>query len=135
MKKTWKPRAAGISTIISGCIGIGIGLSAAFLGEAMGGMAGLAGMVGMAGSAAMAGIFAALGGAGIGIGVVALIAGIFTLKRRRWGFALTGAILATLYGGVLAMVATGSILAISFLGGVLGILAIIFVSKGKKEFS
>ena len=132
MKKTWKPTTAGILTIISGCIGIGIGLSAAFLGEAMGGMAELVGMVGMAGTA---GIFAALGGAGIGIGVVALIAGIFTLKRRRWGFALTGAILATLYGGVLAMVATGSILAITFLGGVLGALAIIFVSMGKKEFS
>jgi hypothetical protein len=98
-------------TIISGCIGIGIGIYVAVLGEVIGGMAGLAGMGGLAG------IFAALGCAAIGIGVVALIGGIFTLKRRLWGLALTGAILAILCGGVL------------------GILATIFVSKGRKEFA
>ena len=132
MKKTWKPTTAGILTIISGCFGIGIGVYVAVLGEFMGGMAGLAGM---AASAAMAGVFAALGGAGIGIGVVALIAGIFTLKRRRWGFALTGAILATSCVGVLGMLATDALLVILFCGGVLGILAIIFVSMGRKEFA
>ncbi len=132
MKKAWKPTAAGILTIISGCICIGIGVSAAVLREAMGGMAELVGIVGMAGTA---GIFAALGGAVIGIGVVALIAGIFTLKRRRWGFALTGAILATSCVGVLGMLATDALLVILFCGGVLGILAIIFVSMGKKEFA
>ena len=111
-------KAAGILTIISGCIGIGIGIYVAVLGEVIGGVAGLAGMGGLlAGMGGLAGIFAALGGAVIGIGVVALIGGIFALKRKAWGFALTGAILAI------------------FCGGVLGILATIFVSKRRKEFA
>jgi hypothetical protein len=50
-------------------------------------------------------------------GVVALVGGIYALKRRRWGLALAGSILAL------------------FTGGVLGLLSIIFVTLGKKEFA
>jgi len=110
-------KTAGILTIISGCIGICIGVYAAVLGKFMGGMAGLADMCGLAGMGGLAGIFAAFGGAAIGIGVVALIAGIFTLKRKAWGFALAGAICAL------------------FPVVPLGVLAIIFVSMGKTEFA
>ena len=107
-------KTAGILSIISGCIGIGIGVYVTVLGEVMGGMAGLAGMGELAGLIGIIGIF---GGAAIGIGIVALIGGIFALKRKLWGFALTGAILAILCGGIL------------------GILPTIFVSKRRSEFS
>ena len=50
-------------------------------------------------------------------GVLSLIGGIFALKRKNWGLALTGAIF-TLFPSML-----------------LGILAIIFVSITKKEFN
>ena len=66
-------------------------------------------------------IMGALGAAGIGLGIVAVIGGIFALRRRAWGLALTGAIL--------------SLPLMPPLGPVLGILSIIFVSKGKGEFS
>lgn len=48
------------------------------------------------------------------LGIIALVGGIYAIRRRRWGLALTGAILS--------------------LPGIMGILAIIFVSLGKKEF-
>lgn len=113
-------KAGGILTIIAGCVGIGIGAWLALMalplgvggaivggtvGPALGGLlAGLAGLVGMIGKAA------------IGLGVVALIGGIFTLRRRLWRLALTGAILA-----IICMLP-------------LGILATIFVSKSRREF-
>ena len=103
MQKTWKPTTAGILTIIGGVIGIGIGAFVATVGGLAGALAGLA-------------WFGAMGAPLIGIGIVALIGGIYAMRRRAWGFALTGAILAIICGGPL------------------GILATIFVSMGKKEF-
>jgi hypothetical protein len=50
------------------------------------------------------------------IGILSLVGGIFAVRRRSWGLALTGAI-AALFGGSL-----------------LGILAIVFVAMSKKEF-
>ncbi|MBE9477778.1 MAG: hypothetical protein IMY81_00870, partial [Chloroflexi bacterium] len=56
-------------------------------------------------------------GAGmIGVGTVAVVGGIYALRRKTWGFALAGTILATICSTPL------------------GILAIIFVSMGKREF-
>jgi hypothetical protein len=52
-------------------------------------------------------------------GIIALVGGIFAIRRKRWGVALAGAIL--------------SFPIIPF-GGILGLLAIIFVSLGKGEF-
>lgn len=104
MEKTWKPTTAGILTIIGGCIGIGIGALVAAIGEITGALAGLA-------------WFGAIGAPLIGMGVVALIGGIYAMKRKAWGFALTGAILAIICGGIF------------------GILAVIFVSKGRREFA
>ena len=105
MERTWKPTTAGILTIIAGCFGIGMGAWVT------------AGRAVMAELPGLGEILAAAGGAIIGLGIVALIGGIFALRRKVWGFALTGAILA----------------AICMLP--LGILAIIFVSMGRREFA
>jgi len=108
MEKTKKVTAAGIMNIISGCYGIGIGASFAFSGGLAGQMYGLGETL------------SAIGGGLIGLGVVALIGGIFALMRKVWGLALAG-----------------SILAIPLLpvGTVLGIISLVFVSKRKSEFS
>ena len=105
MERTWKGTMAGILTIIGGICGIAIGALVATLGSAF--------LWGIPGLELIAGIGAGI----IGIGVVALIAGIFTLRRKSWGFALAGAILAL------------------FPIIPLGVLAIIFVAMGKNEFS
>ena len=105
MERTWKGTTAGILTIIGGICGIAVGAILATVGTAF--------LLGVPGLELMAGI----GGGMIAIGVIALIGGIFTLRRKYWGFALAGAILAL------------------FPIIPLGVLAIIFVSLGKKEFS
>lgn len=104
MERTWKPTTAGILSIIGGICGIVIGAFVATIGEVAGALAGLA-------------WFGAIGAPLIGMGVVALIGGIYAMRRRAWGFALTGAILAIICGGIF------------------GILATIFVSMGKREFA
>ena len=104
MEKTWKPTTAGILTIIAGIGGIVVGAFVATIGAFAGALSGLAG-------------FGAIGAPLIGIGVVALIGGIYAMRRRAWRFALTGAILAAICMAPL------------------GILAIIFVAMGKREFA
>ena len=104
--KTWKPTVAGIMTIISGCYGIGIGATVSTAGSLAGLFTGLEWLAGI--------------GAGlIVMGVIALIGGIFALRRKVWGFALAGAILS------LPLLPAGT---------ALGILSIIFLSKSKGEF-
>ena len=105
MERTWKGTTAGVLTIIGGICGIAIGAIIATLGSAF-----LWGIPGLE-------LIAGIGGGIIAIGVIALIGGIFTLRRQSWGFALAGAILAL------------------FPIIPLGVLAIIFVSMGKDEFS
>jgi len=104
MEKTWKGTTAGILTIIGGIVGIiagALALAATTIAAALTGMFGLE----------------AIGGGLLAMGIIALIAGIVTMRRKLWGFALAGAILAM------------------FPIIPLGVLAIIFVSMGKKEFS
>lgn len=105
--KTWKPTTSGILLIVAGCYGIGIGAAVTTMG-------GIAGMI--------TGLewLAAIGGGLIAMGVVALIGGIVSLKRRVWGLALAGAILS---------------LPLLPVGTVMGILSIIFLTKSKGEFS
>ena len=105
MERTWKGTTAGILTIIGGICGIAIGAIVATVGSAF--------MLGIPGLEMIAGI----GGGMIATGVIALIGGIFALRRKAWGFALAGAILAL------------------FPIIPLGVLAIIFVAMGKNEFS
>ncbi len=103
MERTWKTITAGILTIIGGIIGIVAGSIAL----------GITTLVALA-----TGMFGlgAIGGGLLALGIIALIGGILTLKRKVRRMALAGAICAL------------------FPIVPLGVLAIIFVSKGKKEF-
>jgi len=105
MERTWRARWAGILTIIAGCFGIGFGATAATFLELISEFA------------EMPGLGAMIGAPLIVVGIIALIGGIYTLRRKAWGFALTGAILAC------------------FCFPPLGVLAIIFVVMGRREFA
>jgi len=120
MEKTWKPTTAGILTIIAGALNLIAGIV----------VAALSGLVGwVLGSLPMwypgfeaidiAPNLAAIGIPLIILGIVAIIGGIYAIKRRVWGLALAGAICALFPPPVI----------------VLGILSIIFVALGKKEFA
>jgi len=104
MVKTWKPTVAGILAIIAGALGVIIGVLFAT------GVGLLGGIFGMGWLSA---IFAPL----IVFGIIAIVGGIYALLRRIWGLALAGSICALIGPWFL-----------------LGILAIIFVSLGKREF-
>ena len=106
MEKTWKPTTAGILTIIAGALNLIAGIVVAGLGETIGLLAGFWGM-------------GAIGAPLIVIEIISIIGGIFAIRRNIWGLALAGAICALFPPPVI----------------VLGILAIIFVAMGKKEFA
>ena len=114
MEKTWKPTVAGILTIIAGFLGllIGIGLAVGF------GLVGI--MIGII-PGFPGGLLALIGIPGIILSIIAIVGGFYALRRRLWGLALAGAICALLF-------------TLPFLGWILAILAIIFVSLGKGEF-
>ena len=151
MAKTWKPTVAGLLCIISGIIGVIPGIAFA--------------------------VFIAFTGVGwlilIGaplsiLGTIAIVGGIYALRRRIWGLALAGSICAlvsfvTTLGilGIIVLIAglsdqpdiipfgigmheTIAIIwsmfhwhFIGFIVGsvILGILPIIFVAMGKREFA
>jgi hypothetical protein len=127
MEKTWKPTTAGILSIISGIAGIGSGsLALAFGALGKGDWLGMS-RWGMRGGGF--GDFPTWGefdfgpefmmGAGIAlivVGVIALIGGIYAIKRTNWGRALTGSILSV--AGIPP----------------LGVLSIIFNSLSRREF-
>jgi hypothetical protein len=120
MERTWKPLTAGILTIIAGSSGIGGGVLIVIYGGLLGLGGALAEVFGESMGmviALIAGIVGVYGFAIIIMGIIAIICGIFTLRRRHWGLALAGAILATICSTLL------------------GLLSIIFVSIGKDEFS
>ena len=104
MERTWKGTTAGILTIIGGIVGIIFGSFAIF---------------GTTLAAALTGFawIGAIGGGLLALGIVALIGGISTMKRKTWGLALVGAICAL------------------FPIVPLGVMAIIFVTMGKSEFA
>ena len=103
MERTWKPTVGGILAIIGGAIGTISGIVVAAVGS-------IGWFLGMP-------WFSAIGAPLIILGVVAIVGGIYALKRKIWGLALAGSICA-LVGPL----------------GLLGLLAIIFVSLGKGEF-
>ena len=107
MEKTWKPTTAGILSIIAGVFGL---IGAIVIGVVGGTLAGLEEIPGIST------IFAAIAIPLIIIAVIAIVGGIYALKRRIWGLALAGTIC--------------SLLCI----WILGIPAIIFVILGKNEF-
>jgi len=110
MERTWKPTTAGILGIIAGAIGVLFGLILAVAGGILGTIVGV--FIPFIGGA-VAGVFAIP----LILGIVAIIGGVYALKRRIWGLALAGSICAF------------------FCVWFLGIPAIIFVILGKREFS
>ena len=115
MEKTWKPTAAGILTIIAGILGLLIGI---LLAVGLG-IAGL--MIDMIPGFPGVGLFSLIAIPGIILSIIAIVGGIYALRRRLWGLALAGAICALLF-------------TLPVLGWILAILAIIFVALGKGEF-
>ena len=141
MEKTWKPTAAGIICIIAGVICVVSSIIFASFAALWG-----AGLL----------IIAPL----VIVGIVPIVGGIYALRRRIWGLALAGSIL-TLIGTAVSFVislALGIFISLGpsdtpgstpptipdiffygFIVGftifaILGILAIIFVIMGKREF-
>jgi hypothetical protein len=102
--KTWRPIAAGITGIIAGLIGIGGGAIVSLMGDFVSESGGIFG-------------FEPFGVPTIILGIVAVIGGIFALRRRVWWLAVIGAIFA-----IPCM-------------PVLGTLAMIFISLSDQEFA
>ena len=122
MTNTWKPVAGGICSIVGGAFAIMSGLLAGVF--SVFGYSGMPGMWGMWGTDSqmmpwgMAGLFGWFGLPALVLGAVAIVGGIFALKRQRWGLSLAGAICATLTP-------------MSFL---LGVPAIVFIAMARDEF-
>jgi hypothetical protein len=106
MTTTWKPTVAGILSIIGGAVSFLVGIGAMARGEFISRML-------WHWRLEVVGVIALV------LGIVAITGGIFAIRRQVWGLALAGAICA-LFPPHLS---------------VLGILAIVFVSLSKKEFS
>ena len=105
--KTWKPAVAGILCVVAGAPAIVIAIIASLLGRA-GILAGMPLVSAIIGIVVLPVII---------LGIVAIIGGIYALRRERWGLALAGAICALVPPA-----------------GILGIPAIIFIILGKDEF-
>ncbi len=104
MERTWKPTVGGILAIIAGALQVILGIVIAAIG-------------GIFFLTTWAGVFAT---PLLVFGIIAIVGGIYALRREVWGLALAGSICA-----IIPIIPPWSIL---------GILAIIFVSLGKGEF-
>ena len=108
MEQTWKPTTAGILNIISGAIGLVFGILCGVLGISITMIPGIpAEVIGILGGIAIPLII---------LGIIAIVGGVYALKRSKWGLALAGSICSL------------------FCLWILGILAIIFVAMGRNEF-
>jgi hypothetical protein len=103
MEKTWKPTVGGILAIIAGALQVIAGLVVAIFGSIF--------------TFWIMGWFGVIGVPLIVFGIVAIIGGIYALRREVWGLALAGSICALIGPWF-----------------ILGVLAIVFVSLGKGEF-
>ncbi len=116
--RTWKPTVAGILSIVAGSLIVVSGLALLALGGTfIGALSGPSLHVPPLVASNIMSFLVIIAIPMIVLGAVSIVGGIFSLKRRLWGLALAGAICALA----------------PYL--VLGILAIIFVSLGKDEFS
>jgi hypothetical protein len=147
MERTWKPKAAGILCIIAGAIGVIPGMVSILLLAVMslGTFHGWGAFV----------IILIIAGIITSIVVMPIVGGICALRRRRWRLALAGSICCILVGFVilafcLLFVWIGHVaiwprtpefgdttpLIVGFIVGfvIFGILPIVFVILGKREF-
>ena len=133
MKRTWMPRAAGIICIIAGVHIVVI------VGELFnlncGGSQPLDAYTGLAFILLALPLNILL----IIVGTVAIVGGSYALRRKNWGLALAGSILTLLssvvlgiHGIIVFQVFQGATLFVCY--GIAGILAIIFVIRGRREF-
>lgn len=105
-KKTWLPTVAGILSIVAGAFELLVGM-------AIGGVGAI-----LTTFMSMPGLGAFVGFPLMALGIVAVIGGICSIRRRVWGLALAGAICSLFFPHIT----------------VLGILAIVFVAVSKREF-
>jgi len=110
--RTWKTRAAGVIAIVSGVLAVTEWVWFAVIEILADNLSALGGIV------AAAFIVA------IGTGIVAIIGGVFALKRRRWGLALAGSICA-----IFAVVFLPILVNVPF-----AIAAIVLIVLGRGEF-
>ncbi|MEM2943591.1 MAG: zinc ribbon domain-containing protein [Methanomassiliicoccales archaeon] len=118
---TAKPVVGGVLIIISGLMGVIVGLSLAVLSGEI--MEMIEDMYGPDIVAGLEGILTACGVIWFIIGLIAVIGGIFAIRRKKWGFAVVG--------GVLALLTIGPWL----LGSILGLIGLILVAISRNEFS
>jgi len=114
MKRTWKPTVAGILNVIAGVFGLLGGLVLVVLGSVGSEFLAYLGC-GMPQLAPFA-FLLATGVPLLILGILALIGGIYALRRKIWGLALAGSIATVLFSQLL------------------GILAIIFIALSEEEF-
>jgi hypothetical protein len=107
-KKTWMPTTAGILDIIAGSLGLIAALVFIFVGGLMRFMPDVPTLIWP--------IFTALAVPFAIIGILAIVGGVYALRRKLWGLALAGSIAAF------------------FPSWILGIAAIVFTILSKKEF-
>lgn len=86
--KTWKPRAVGVLLIVCGVLGLTEWVTVAVL-EVL-----ALGWLPMGSLAGLGAIVAAAFTVAIATGIVAIVGGVFALKRRRWRLALAASICA-----------------------------------------
>jgi hypothetical protein len=106
--KKWMPMVAGILDIVSGSLGIILAIALIFVGGLMRFVPDM--------PPYLAPIFAALSLPFATVGILAIIGGIYALRRKIWGLALAGSIAAF------------------FPAWILGLPAIVFTALSKKEF-
>jgi hypothetical protein len=112
MKKTWKPTTSGILSIIAGFVGVIAGIVVAVLGE----------IIPMLHPMPEIGVALNLiATIMILLGIVAIVGGIYAIRRKIWWLALAGSICAVICAWPLGT-------------WILGIPAIIFAAMGKSEF-
>ena len=99
MEKTWKPTVAGIIDIISGAIGIMSGLVLGLIGSLWEYFV----VAGFKGILMGPMIFWIVGSIFIIFGILAVVGGVYTLRRNAWGLALAGSIFAFLSCRVLGL--------------------------------
>jgi hypothetical protein len=123
MEKPWMPVVAGILDIVSGALGVVMGLFMALNLHAARAIQAAprfspnpGGTLPQMPHIFFPGMGLAMGIALIVLGVLAIIGGIFALRIKAWGLALAGAI-----AGVIT-------------GRLLGIVALIFIVLGRKDF-
>jgi hypothetical protein len=116
--KTWKTTTAGILAIVAGAVGVTEWVAVAVLGILAWGWLVMGGLLGVGG------IVAAAVAIVITIGIVAIVGGIFALKRKRWRLALAGSICAIFSFWFIPVL----------LNVPLAIAAIVLVVLGKGEF-